>query len=318
LAIAKLDRETCPLETYLLTGDATFDAFISSWIATVGKERLASYIFSGIDSDHLSIEVAVDHNLANYLFYRNLSIRLDLNFGLTLTQLRVKAVANKNAWCGFLKSSIEDYNRSVRNGLILTPGSDVRFRDPVGSEKLSVTVLLPSFNKFIEAGGSIECIFGYIAEEGSTSKTYQELLGNQERYLSTWKSVRTMYLIRANNNRLDSFKRAINLAYDAVNCELEDGELEARTSQPGYQDKVARALDSYIDSLTVASIDDVDEVSIAVIAGVRFYYTNAFVYLTEMYRILKMSPEASVEEASLFAAIPYITEYVMGQTYILR
>lgn len=307
-----------PIETYLLTGDESFDAYISKWISSVGKDRLNSYVFTMSPDSFLPIETVLDYCLANYLFYRNLSIKLDINVGLTTVQLKVKANVLKNFYTTYLNRSLKEYTRFVSVGQLLSPVSDVSFRQPSNGDKLRLIVLNDTFDKFIEGGGSLECLFGYIADENSTNKTYKEILGNQTRYLDAWKTVRSMYTIKANNSRLDNFKTAISIAYDKLNMTLADGEEEARVANPNYHVKVDKALDKYMASLTLSSIDNLDDVCISVIAGIRYNYTNAYVFLVEMNNMLKMSDKITVEEAALFASMRYITEYMMGQTYIVK
>ncbi len=318
MPISKVNSTSYPVSTYLLTGDAEFDALIVSWIASVGEANVSSHIYSVTTPYAINESATLDYYLANYLFYRNLAERTDINMGLTQVQLRAKASTIRNSYATTLITAITDYARRINVGVFFLPYSDMRFRIPDNDEKLTLCIYTESFDKYIEGGGSLEAVFGCVASDGDTSKPVTKLLAEQERYLNAWNSVRTMYTIRANSGRLDNFKRAILMAYDKLNATLADGEADARVTTFNYQATVDKAISKYFDSLSIDAIDDLDKVAIDMIAGIRFHYTAAFSFLTDMNNILKMSEKITVEEAAFYAALNYITEYIMGQTYVIR
>lgn len=318
LNITKVDPIEYPVNKYLLVGDEQYDGMILAWIKSIGEQLVTSYIYSDIDLSAIDICMDMNYSLANYLFYRNLTERLDIDFGLTTLQLRNKAVVLRNEYLRRTKDSIELYKMFMRKGDLLLSSSDVRFREVKTDEYLNITIFQDSYDAFVEKGGSLEAILGYIATANSYDITVPTLLDQQANYLDRWNSVRTLFIIRSNNAKLERFKTAINLTYDKTNATLADGEEEARKGQQLYTEAVNKALNAYLKTIQTSNIDDLDTVAITVIAGIRFYYTNAFSFLTDMNNIMKMSDKIPVDEAALFAVINYISEFMLGQAYQLK
>lgn len=309
--------ENFELSTYILTGDEEQDKVILSWFNTLDKEKALNYIVNDVAEYSLGINTLLDYSLINYLFFRNLFEKNDIDLGLSSLQLKTKSSANRDYYGNKLNIALDTYFKDIRNGKLLTTNSETSF-SYFNKDPLNITIYEESFNKLAEEGCSIEVLFGYISSEGKNDITVNKLLANKEKYINNWNNIKSLYLISINNSRLDIFKQILRTQVEATFKEITEAEQEIFTSNTNFNNETKKLVDEYIDDLQLSEIEDIDKICLELVAKIRFRFTNAYYILREMDEILKMSNNVKPIEAALYSSIKYITDFLIEQVDIVK
>ena len=319
MGLNKITEESFDLAKYILTGDEEQDALIQGWFSNLGKEKATGFITENIPEYSLSTDALLDYSMINYLFYRNLVEKNDLDLGLTAIQLRTKATSNRDYFGNKLGVALELYRKDIRIGKMLSSSSDTSF-SYFNANPLNITVYEENFAKLAEGGANIEVLFGFIATSNTNDVTVDELLAAKENYAQKWANTRSLYMISLNNNRLNIFKQILREVFDAnINkTELTEEEQGFLNEHPKFMDESKELGYAYIDQLHVSDIDDLDTIALELIGRIRYRFTNAYFILREMKENLAMSENMEPLEAALYATVKYITDYLVDQTDIVK
>ena len=319
MSMSKVTDPEFDLGKYLITGDEEQDAIIQGWFASLGKQRALQYITDLIPEYSMSTDALLDYALVNYIFYRNLVERSDLDLGLTTVQLRTKASSNRDYFGNKLGVALELYKKDIRNGKLLSSNSETQF-SYFNSNPLNITVYDESFAKLAEGGANIEVLFGFIATSTTNDVTVDVLLAEKENYLQKWANTRSLYLISLNNNRLTVFKQILREVFEGSLTKTEIGEEEQGflNENPHFLEETKTLGNAFIDQLHVSDIDDINCISLELVANIRYRFTNAYFILKEMQEILAMSDTMEPLEAALYATIKYIVDFLLEQTDLVK
>ena len=320
MSLRKLTDEGFELDKYLLTGDSEQDSVITAWLAGVGNEKAIGYIVNYIPEYNLSVDQLLDYSLVNYLFYRNLTEKVDLDLGYTISTLRSIASGNRDYFGSKLAIVLELYNKDIRNGRILSSNTDINF-SYFNTEPLTITVYEENFRKLAEAGLNIEVVFGYISSgSGGNDITVEQLIQSGAEYIQKWTNTRSLYLISINNNRLDVFKQILSSVFmnSLTRSEMNEDELGYLNEHSGYMDETRKLASAYIDQLHVSDIDDVCTITLDLVAKIRYRFTDSYTLLKNMSEILKMSDDVEPLEAALYATCNYIVDFLMDQVDVVN
>jgi len=316
-----LNTEEFKLDTYLLIGDSDEDKEITSWIAGIGIDKVKGYIYGDVNEYDLAIKDLLEYSFVNYLFYRNLVERKDLNVGLNSLSINTKGVGCRDYYASKFKIAYELYQRDIRVGKLIGSNNDIGFSFYNETEK-EVTIFQDSFDKLAEGGGGIEMLFGYMCSvESSNDITVDKLLSNSDKWLNVWKNTRSLYVIYMNNSRLDIFKRvAKEVYYSQCKAEIsrDQDENEYIISHVGFLEETIKLGNEYIDSIHSDDLDKLDTICLELVARIRFRYTNAYEILKDMVSVLESNKDISVNEAALYSVIAYLTEYMAQQMDVVR
>ena len=315
--LSKIVKEDFDLLAYILTGDEEQDKLISAWFATLGKDKAFGFIADNIPEYALSVNNLLDYSLVNYLFYRNLLNRADLDLGYSSIQLNSKASANRDYFGNKLCVAIDLYNRDITSKKLLTTDSETAF-SYFNDKPLSITIYEESFAKLAEAGLSIEVLFGFISSENRNNITVDELVAGKDNYISKWNNTRSLYLISMNNSKLDIFKQIVTQKFEESVNELTEEEKEVTNNSPKFIADTKEIGVKYIDQLQLSEIDNVDKICLDLVARIRFRFSNAFFILNEMSEILKMSDNIQPLEAALYASLKYVADFLLEQVDIVK
>lgn len=318
MSLTKVTDPEFDLAKYLLTGDEDQDTIIQSWFGTVGKDRALQYLTDSVPEYSMSNDAMLDYALVNFLFYRNLVEKSDLDLGLTAIQLRTKATANRDYFANKLGVTLELFHKDIRNGRLLSNTTETKF-SYFNTNALNVTVYEDSFAKLAEGGANIEVLFGYIATSENNDVTVDALLAAKEDYLQKWMNTRSLYLISLNNNRLAIFKQILREVFESsLGRELTEDEQGFLNENPKFLDETKAMGNAYIDDLHVSDIDNLDKIALELVAKIRYRFTNGYFILKEMKEILGMSETMEPLEAALYATIKYITDYLLEQMDVVK
>lgn len=315
LNLNKVQEETFELQKYLLTGDTEQDSVIQNWLGTLDTGIIKNYITNLIPQYELSTTQLLNYALVNYLFYRNLTERVDIETGLSEGALRTKSASNRDYFGNMLFISLELYHKDIRNGRLLSSNSEVAF-SYLNDKPLSITIYEENLAKLAEAGLNIEVVFGYISSGlGSIDVTVDKLIAESDKYISKWSNTRSLYLISLNNSRLDIFKQILRERFEGslVREEKNEDEQAYLLENTRFCDETKKLANQYIDQLHVSDIDDLCTITLDLVAKIRYRFTNSYYILKQMNEILKMNDKIEPMEAALYASINYITDYLLEQ-----
>lgn len=317
IGTGKLNTDTLNVAEYLLIGNADIDALISSWISSVGSGQILAYITSEVKEYMMDTPDVLNYSLANYLFYRNLAERTDLDLGLSMMQLRTKTANNRAAFGYKLFAALELYGKTIRNKQLLTFTSSTKLVvQPFSTTTYPITIYEETFKILAEAECPIEALFGYIAYSEDYTATADEIVSKKDFYLSKWENVRSLYIIRLNNSRLELFKNMLSSAFISSLTTAKEEEVEARKSFSNYSFVVNEKFTAYVNGLTTDKVEDVAKICLDVVGAIRFYYSNAYTILSSMDKMLSMHPSMKPDEAALYSVIDYLVDFFMKQVKI--
>jgi hypothetical protein len=258
--------------------------------------------------------------MVNYLFYRNLVHKTDLDLGYSLATLLSKASGNRDYFGNKLAVLLEQYQKDVRNGRLLTSTSAMNF-SYFNDKPLELVVYEESFEKLAEEGGGIEVLFGYVSGgDGGVDITSDKLAQDKDKYLSKWNNTRSLYLISLNANRLNVFKQIVREKFEQSlkRQTLDDDEKEFLSQHGHFLEETLKMGCAYIDKLEISEIDDLDRITLDLVAKIRYRFTNAYFILKEMSEILKMNDKIEPMEAALYATVKLVTDYLLEQLDTVR
>jgi len=302
---------------YILIGNEEEDNLIKKWFNELTTEKALSYIVNNIPEYSLSIPNLLDYSLINYLFYRNLTIKADINTGDSSVSLKSKSAANRDYFGFKVYNALESYKREIRNECILTTNSDMNF-SYLNENSLNITIYEENFAKVVESGVNIEVLFGYICSSNNPNVTIKNLIENKDKYISLWNNTRSLYLLYLNNNKINIFKQILRTEFENSLNNLTENELEVHNGDTNKLLTIKQEANKYIDKLLIDDIEDLEAICLDLVAGMRFSFSSAYFILKEMKSILSLNENMEPIEAALLASIKYITDFLLDQIEIIK
>lgn len=312
------DLEDEEFHSYFLSGHDESDLLITSWLGSTPSVR--EYILGDIEELTLSVIASIDYALANFLFYRNMYEDPNVNSGDTSVTLKRKAFENKEYFGNLLAASLNSYRNNLKTGRLLSPETNIQF-SVLSEESFDVVVFEENFEKIVEAGCGIETIFGYLSStDSSHSLTVDKLIAGKEEYISTWMRTRSLYTVYLNNRRLDTFKHLARVTFDNSMSDdnMSEAELEVMSGDNTFKENTFKLGHDYINGLTVDEIDNIDKISLHLVAGIKFRFSNAYDLLKRMDELLGLDDDLDPKEAALYSTIDYLLDYCLQQTELVQ
>lgn len=174
----------------------------------------------------------------------------------------------------------------------------------------SISVNGDVYNQWISSGGNIEILLGLLVSHQNISNL--SLINEKANDLiSQWKSFCTFETVQLQNNALRAYRNAVKSLFIAG---LENmSEEEKLASEGKSRETMYKLLDTEIENLTSADIQDCLGTALKAIGKCRFYYTSSYNILKDMIDIGKINPEIDPREAALISAINYLSDYFVDQ-----
>lgn len=324
MPIDKVNKDDLVLSEYLLYGDEELDLCVREFISSITEPVAFSYLTGNFNEYDLKLTDRLNYSLVNYLFYKNLGDKKDINFGYSTLQLTTKAYTNRRYFAHLLRDALSSYQYSiVKNGEVATYSSTDVF-SIYNSKTFDVMIYEDNFEKAAEDGVTIDTIFGYITSIQSNSwdkPTIKNLTDGKDSYVANWSRVKNLYLYQLNTNRLSTFRLAAMEIYNEVSNiiakEIEgdsDFTFDRKAFDFGHNEKAKK----YIDSIDTESVNDISKISLDLIAKIRFSYSNAYEILHEMTSIMRSNPNTDPSEAALFSCVKYLISFLMDQVNVTK
>lgn len=305
------------LEKYFLTGHEGTDRDLLSWLG--GVTDIKTYLFSNVSEFNLPLTKQLDYALVNFLFYRNLHENPEVNTGETTVVIKRKAFENKEYFGNLLASTLKSYEIQIKSGKLLSTETDTSF-SYISEGPFDVVIFEENFAKVAEKGCGIETIFGYLSSvDSSTNLTVDNLVENKEAYANTWLRTRGLYLVHLNSKRIDIFKHLARTTFDDSLSEgnLTEVEVEQFGSNSAFREETLEQGHNYISSLCVEDIEDLECISLKLVAGIRFRFSNAYDILKSMDDLLKADEDLDPKEAALYSAIDVLLDFCLEQVEVV-
>lgn len=320
LALNTLNFNDFKIEEYVLTSDPELDKVISEFVNDL-KERnvLNKYILENIKDYELDIIDLLDYAMINYLFYRALSEKTDLNLGLTVMDLRSRAFNNKIAFANKIKTALDLYDSNLRNGNLLTSTSETKF-SILSDKTFNITIYEDNFKLLAEKEVGIEAVFGFIVDSNTSNITVNELINKKDYYVDKWSKLKSLYMLNLTKNKLNIFKQYTKILYDKylrkVYEEIVSKDEELKIDEKRYIEEANKKFDCFINNVTLEQSEDLIYVSLKVIAESVFWFSNAYELLKEMNDILNTVEDITPQDAAMYSAIKYLTNFMLDQVNV--
>jgi len=307
------------ISEYILIGNKEEDDSIRRWVTSFGAIKCVNNIANKVNEYELSPCDSIHYSFFNWLFYRNLAIKSDLDVGLSSTELRSIAATNRDYFATKLLFSLEVYAKETRNGTVFCGNQFDKFS--VYTDKtIPLCLYEESVAKLGEKNLNLDVIFGYMnSVTVDRYVTVDYLEKNAEDCLTKWKNARTLFLIRKNAEKLTVFKQILRTVFEEQlnNIENEE-EKEYVTGNSNHLPKVREEGNKYIDDLCNEDVFDLDCIALELVAKIRFSYSCGYTILKEMTKLLEQDDKLTPTEAATYSVINYVTDFLLDQVNAVR
>lgn len=306
------------LVEYISTGDEAQDALVSAWIAQEGAEKLQSYVLGAGNriGAAMPLHEQINSHFINFLFYRSLALRQDLNVGRSVIQLVTASSDNRDHYAQELRSALNTYRLYIKQGVVIAPHSEVNF-SYMADRRFAVTLYEDSFAKAAELGATLEQVFGFISQRGSVDLTVQELQNRGASYAAAWSTVRDLYLTYITGRRDLALKMALKLHVNTVLYnDPSEQEKQFYADNPSFQEQTAKMVQQYISALDTMALERTQEVFIDLIAGIGFRHSSAARIIRDMASLLAKGDVSEAAEAAMHATVKYVTDFLVEQVTV--
>ena len=199
-----------------------------------------------------------------------------------------------------IEGSLE--NPLYKNSVVITHGG---FND-------EVYVNSYVYKKWLLEGGNVETLYGMLVS-GKIYFTIDELNAAQPKLLEIWKSHCLFHATFQKNQSFNIFTDVCRAVFLEGLSDPSPEEKEYHSRITTAQEKAISIFNSKVRELSIADMDDPTMAAIKLIAGARFYYTDAEDFLTDMMTFMKISPNSTIDDAVTYATLNYTFNYVIDQ-----
>jgi hypothetical protein len=252
----------------------------------------------------------------NFLFYRALTRKQDLNYGYSLTQLSLNASYARDYYAAELHRLLNFYEGAVRAGMVIMSHSQVDFSYLV-PRRFTLMLYGPVVHQALEAGSSLEQIFGYVARHGRTDLTLAMLAEHGAQYSQHWSQLRGLYLTHLHNYRDRVIKETLRMALPQI-AQYGDAEAHALflNQNPGFGEKTAQLIDEWLRYTNVNDME-LQDLCVQAVAAIAHRHSNAYTLISQMLR-LQRDQNVDASHAATFAVLRYVTDFLLAQVNITR
>lgn len=300
--------------SYLAVGDSLVDADIARYTATIGNDKMRGYLtgFKENDIYTKSNFELIESCIVNYLFYRNLAIRTDLQLGKGVVETSSMAVCNRDYFCETLKRQLGLLKTKINSGVLLQHESEVNF-SYLSERKFVLNIYEQNFNKAVETGGTLEMIFGWVAKYNNDDITLEDMKTKGYELSTHWNKVRSIYAVHLANTKFDMVNLALKLSLDAAVYSDLSEEDKAIIGTTEAKNVACKKLDAYFLNLDYKDVDNVRDVAIDIIAGIIYAHSGAYSLIKEMVRLKDANDEITIQDAALLSLVKYATDFMLQQ-----
>lgn len=186
--------------------------------------------------------------------------------------------------------------------------------DTVGKTVLVNDALL---SKFLADGGTMELILGALVQDAKIMDG-NLLIQKKSELLRAWDLYIQMSDSKARNGLLGNFVSFVRDYMAASMNEPVGLEKDYFDGNPGHKEKVMAMVEEHLRQKALESIRDIPEFALQVVAGYRFYYTEAYRFLKAMNEANTANPNIDAGEAAGMAELDYLVRYLCGMVNAVK
>ena len=229
----------------------------------------------------------------------------------SLQQFREKASTLRDYAFSRAGAAVVDYESTVRRSVLIC---NIRSQNDTRTVYVNDTV----YGEWLDAGGRPELLMAVALTGNSGSTTVAEVTNKLEELTRVWNNYcathRSLEAVR-----VSQVLRSIYIStFVESMSDVQVFEEEYRKANPRHAELSISAAQKWLETVSIETLNDFDEVSLELLGRFRFSYLPAYEILKEINRIRKDSEEIPVREAALVAATKYVARYQITQMSISR
>ena len=204
--------------------------------------------------------------------------------------------------------ALEEYQTMVQNEQLV-----FSYR-AYGEEKM-VAVNAPTYTKFLASGGRVELVLGAsLAQIPYVSLS--EFGERADLCIRAWNTYCSTTSLDSAVQRSQLLRSLWAVFQSDSIGDMLGFEEDYRRDNPQHAQWVLDQTAIVLRGKSVEELEDVDQMAIELIAGLRFNYLAAKDILEDANRVVRENPEVPAREAFLVASINYVTNYALSQVVI--
>jgi hypothetical protein len=219
----------------------------------------------------------------------------------TLSEYRTLISKTRNSAYSLVANIMRSVNSAALSGTLVADYI------PNGA---GVVVYSKAYQKFLDDGGTVDALKGAIVSNKTVSVTV--ILADKDKYQSAYSAYRAMGRRNINDTVRNNLPSLVErLFYDGLE-DLTDVEKAWRSqhSMPSYE-RLISEVSPKLDLLSTLSEEDLYEISVLMIASVRFFFTPAEGFMRHMVVSERENPGISPENAAALATYNYVIGYLL-------
>lgn len=206
-----------------------------------------------------------------------------------------------------MRGGLSDYQSQLTNKIIV-----IGYR----SHLRTVIVNGPVYRDWLESGGSPELVLGSLLSANPVY-TAAEFGEKSSDFLRQWNSFCALHNSESDLRR-SVFLRSIYLTcFTEALGKIAPFEESFRKAQPAFAEQAISKVETYLTGTGINDLIKTLDVSLELMAGIRFDYTPAKMILKDIDGVIKSTPDVNIREAALVAASNYLSHYLAGQIGIM-
>lgn len=182
-------------------------------------------------------------------------------------------------------------------------------------DKNKVYVLKPSLDSCEEEVGVIDAIFGLAVTSNSSitaaDKQVNGILSNKDKLIATWEAYRKGSVedpVRRYRRVKAGYEIAFRETYEAIPAAF-----KFYNKEQGNFTLLTNAVTDYLSGRTLAgTLEEIEDVAIAIVAGIIFGSTNYQKFLTIGARYLDKDSNATVEDILPMVLVELVVDFIFG------
>lgn len=198
--------------------------------------------------------------------------------------------------------TLERREASAKNKVLINDWTQFR-EDDIGITPIAIRVNADVYDKWLEAGGTPEVLFGSFVTDRNYS--YDSLLDRKDQYIKIWQAQERVMSTNLRLQKANHYQTALVRAVEEQIKDLPDEFLV--TERAIY----VKALNEHVRSMPNNWYEDDLYLTLRkVICTVMFPHTNAYDILTTIDSVAKDHPELEIREVGLLALVEFIPTWV--------
>lgn len=309
-------RDFDTLFTYLMTGNTRLDESVKEMVATFEANWLEN-IWYGLFAPKTGLSSKYDLGslkslpsgerlsvaYAAYCFSNKLITEVPKDAVGSLSQFENKLADFREYLLIVMRGGLSDYQSQLKSKVVV-----------VGYRSYARTVIVngPVYRAWLEAGGTPELVLGSLLSINPVY-TADEFSARSDEFIRQWNGFCAIHNADSDLRR-SVFLRSIYLTcFTEALGKIAPFEESFRKAQPLFAEQAMSRVEAYLTNTGINDLIKILDVSLELVAGIRFDYTPAKMILKDIDDVMKSTPDVGAREAALVAASNYLSHYLAGQ-----